>query len=150
MPDTHLLSPRRRVVRPVERIAPRSSSLAAFRCLQVGYTILPVVAGIDKFTRLLADWDMYLAAPIQRLIPFRGDAFMYGVGAIEILAGLLVAVRPRVGAWVVAAWLGGITLNLLIQRPFLDIALRDIGLIFGACALGLLAREIDARRVFAP
>src|SRR5688572_30214138 len=146
MADTRLLEPRR-AIRPVERIAPRSSALAAFRCLRAGYAILPIVAGLDKFTRLMADWDMYLAAPIQRALPFRADAFMYGVGVIEILAGVLLAVRPRVGAWVVAAWLGAITVNLLIQRPFLDIALRDIGLIFGACALGLLARDFDARRI---
>ena len=146
MPDTHVVQQRRfyhRVTR-TDRIAPRFA-YRAFRCLQSGYVLLPILAGIDKFTRLLADWDMYLAAPIQRLLPIRGDAFMYGVGVVEILAGVLVAVRPRVGAWVVAAWLGAITVNLLIQRPFLDIALRDVGLIFGACALGLLAREFDTR-----
>ena len=146
MPDTHVLQQRRvlrvtRTERTVSRFAYR-----AFRCLQAGFVLLPVLAGVDKFTRLMADWDMYLAAPIERMLPIRGDAFMYGVGIIEILAGILVAVRPRVGAWVVAGWLGAITVNLLIQRPFLDIALRDIGLIFGACALGLLAREFDAPR----
>ena len=145
MPDTHVVEHRRvyRAAR-VERLVPRFA-YRAFRCLQAGFVLLPVVAGLDKFTRLMADWDMYLAAPIERLLPIRGDAFMYGVGVIEILAGVLVAVRPRVGAWVVAGWLGAITLNLLIQRPFLDIALRDLGLIFGACALGLLAREFDTR-----
>jgi hypothetical protein len=68
---------------------------------------------------------------------------MYGVGVIEILAGLLVAFRPSVGAWVVAAWLGAITINLLMPPGYYDIALRDIGLIFGACALGYLARDVD-------
>src|SRR6188474_1209995 len=133
MPDTHVVEHRRvyRVARR-ERTAPRSA-YRAFRCLQAGFVALPILAGLDKFTRLMADWDMYHAAPIQRLLPISGDAFMYGVGVVEILAGVLVAARPRVGAWVVAAWLGAITLNLLIQRPFLDIALRDIGLMFGAC-----------------
>jgi len=145
MVDTRVVEHRRVFkVSRTERIAPRFA-YRAFRCLQVGFVALPILAGVDKFTRLMADWDMYLAAPIQRLLPISGDAFMYGVGVVEILAGVLVALRPRVGAWVVAAWLCGITFNLLIQRPFLDIALRDIGLIFGACALGLLAREFDTR-----
>lgn len=148
MAGTRLLEPRRRADTPVLADlvgASRRPAYRAFRCLQAGYIALPILAGLDKFTRLMADWDMYLATPIQRMLPISGDAFMYGVGVIEILAGVVVAVRPRVGAWVVAAWLGAITLNLLLPPGYWDIALRDIGLIFGASALGLLAREFDRR-----
>lgn len=148
MAGTRLLEPRRRVGTPVLADlagTSRRPAYRAFRCLQAGYIALPVLAGLDKFTRLLADWDMYLASPIERMLPISGDAFMYGVGVIEILAGVLVAVRPVVGAWVVAAWLGAITLNLLLPPGYGDIALRDIGLIFGASALGLLARDFDRR-----
>jgi hypothetical protein len=146
MADTRLLEPRRaaRVVR--SDVALRSPAYQAYQCLRAGYTLLPLLAGVDKFTRLLADWEMYLATPIQRALPISGVAFMYGTGVIEILAGLLVAFRPRVGAWVVAAWLGAITINLLLPPGYYDIALRDVGLIFGASALGLLAREYDLRR----
>lgn len=147
MADTHLLEPRR-VVRPVRAEAVvRSPAYQAYACLRAGYTVLPIVAGLDKFTRLLTDWEMYLATPIERMLPISGVAFMYGTGVIEILAGLLVAFRPRIGAWVVAAWLGAITINLLLPPGFYDIALRDVGLIFGASALGLLARQFDVRRV---
>lgn len=144
MPGTRLLEPARARVEPA---APRartfSAARSAYACLKAGYIALPILAGVDKFTRFMADWDMYLASPIQRMLPVSGDVFMYGVGVIEILAGLLVAFRPSVGAWVVAAWLGGITINLLLPPGYYDIALRDIGLIFGACALGYLARDVD-------
>jgi hypothetical protein len=146
MADTHLLEPRRaaRVVRA--GVPVRSSAYQAFVCLRAGYTLLPILAGLDKFTRLLTEWEMYLSTPIERMLPISGKAFMYGTGVVEILAGVLVAVRPRVGAWVVAAWLGAITINLLLPPGYYDIALRDVGLIFGASALGLLAREHDRRR----
>src|SRR5687768_15726293 len=105
MADTHVVEHRRVVrVRRVVRSVPRPG-YSAFRCLQAGYIALPILAGVDKFTRLMADWDMYIASPVARALPVSGDAFMYGVGVVEILAGLLVAFRPRVGAWVVAAWL---------------------------------------------
>lgn len=143
MPDTNVLERRRPAVPVLAVGVARRPAYRAYRCLHAGYVLLPLVAGIDKFTRVLADWDMYLASPIHRALPIRGDAFMYGVGVIEIFAGILVAIRPAVGAWVVAAWLGAITLNLLLPPHYLDLALRDIGLIFGACALGLLARDVE-------
>jgi hypothetical protein len=144
MAGTRLLEPARaRVELDVVQTRKALGRRAAYQCLKAGYIALPILAGIDKFTRLMADWDMYLSAPFERMLPVRGDVFMYGVGVIEILAGLLVAFRPSVGAWVVAAWLGAITINLLMPPGYYDIALRDIGLIFGACALGYLARDVD-------
>jgi len=145
MADTHLLERRRVLSRTVAADVgvTRHASYRAYQCLKAGYIVLPILAGVDKFTRFLADWDMYLAGPVERLLPFSGDAFMYGVGVVEILAGVLVALRPRIGAWVVAGWLGAIVVNLLLPPGFYDIALRDVGLIFGACALGFLARSYD-------
>lgn len=146
MADTHVVERRVVVTRTVgaEGVA-RRPSFRAYQCLKAGFIVLPILAGVDKFTRVMADWDMYLASSVERLLPVSGDAFMMGAGVVEILAGVLVAVRPAVGAWVVAAWLGAIVVNLLLPPGYYDIALRDVGLIFGASALGLLAKDFDRR-----
>jgi hypothetical protein len=148
MADTRVLEPRkvRKADRVEEvRIVPvelsRRPAYQAYRCLHIGFVVLPILAGLDKFFQIMTNWDMYLAGPIERMLPVSGHTFMVASGVVEIAAGLLVAILPRVGAWVVAGWLGGIVLNLLIARNFYDVALRDVGLIFGAVALGLLARE---------
>lgn len=120
--------------------APRPST-GAYQLLRLGFAVAPILAGIDKFFHLLTNWDMYLAQPVERILGGTAHTFMLAVGAIEILAGLLVAIVPRVGAWIVALWLGGITVNLLLPPGFYDIALRDFALMLGAIALGLLARE---------
>jgi hypothetical protein len=111
----------------------------AFLILYAGFVVLPIVAGFDKFCHVLVNWDVYLAPRIAELLPVTGHTFMLVVGVIEVLAGVLVAVRPRLGAWVVAAWLWGIILNLLLVPGFYDIALRDFGLSLGAVALARLA-----------
>ena len=113
----------------------------AYLILHAGFTALPILAGLDKFFHLLVDWDQYLAPVVTRLLPLSGHAFMLAVGVIEVIAGLLVALRPRVGAWVVALWLWGIVVNLLLIPGFYDIALRDFGLSLGALALARLSRE---------
>jgi hypothetical protein len=104
-----------------------------------------VIAGLDKFFHALVNWDMYLAPRVERILPVSGYTFMLAVGVIEIAAGFLVALRPRVGASVVAAWLGGIIVNLLLAGNFYDIALRDFGLALGALALARLGREFDPK-----
>src|SRR5205085_2382031 len=105
------------------------------------------IAGLDKFAHLLANWDKYLAPPFARMLGSAGaHTFMLVVGVVEIIAGLLVAIRPRIGAYVVAAWLAGIILNLAIGGQYLDVALRDLGLCLGALALGRLAAVYDSRR----
>jgi hypothetical protein len=111
----------------------------AYHALQLGFVAAPVIAGLDKFTHLLVDWDKYLAPSIARLSPIGGHGLMLVVGVVEILAGLLVAVRPRIGGLVVAAWLVGIIINLLLTGGYYDIALRDLGLALGAFALSRLA-----------
>jgi hypothetical protein len=103
-----------------------------------------VLFGLDKFFNWSVDWTVYLAPWIDDLAPGSAQQFMYFVGAVEIAAGLLVAVAPRLGGLVVAAWLGGIILNLLtVDAPrFYDLALRDLGLLLGALALARLASGI--------
>jgi hypothetical protein len=111
----------------------------AYQILHVGFAVLPIVAGLDKFFHILVNWDMYLAPFIARLSPISGHNLMMIIGAIEIIAGILVAIKPRIGAYVVAAWLCGIIINLLLLSGYYDVALRDFGLSLGALALGRLS-----------
>ena len=111
----------------------------AFLLLRTVFTVAPIAFGLDKFVNLLTDWPGYLAPFADRLVPGTAQQAMYAVGVIEILAGLLVAARPRYGAAVVAAWLAGIIVNLLILGNYYDVALRDFGLLVAALALARLA-----------
>jgi len=118
-------------------------SYAAYRILHVGFTALPILAGLDKFFHILVNWDQYLAPRVASLSPINGNSLMLLVGLVEIVAGLIIAFKPRFGSYVVAAWLWVIILNLLLIPGFYDIALRDFGLSLGALALGQLSREYD-------
>lgn len=111
----------------------------AYQVLHIAFTAAPVIAGLDKFFHLLCNWDKYLAPWISNLSPIGGHNLMLGIGVIEIIAGLLVAVRPKIGALVVGLWLCGIIVNLLSFGAYLDIALRDLGLALGAFALWRLS-----------
>jgi hypothetical protein len=123
----------------------------AYRILHVGFAVLPIVAGLDKFTQLLTDWTQYLAPVFPQMLGISKATFMLGVGVIEIVAGLIVATIPRVGAYIVMAWLFGIIVNLLLIGGYYDIALRDFGLALGAIALGRLAQAHHLRsEVVAP
>src|SRR5438128_1460111 len=102
----------------VSAVEVRSPSHQAFQLLHTAYTIAPLAAGADKFFHFLANWDMYCAPAIPRLIGMGVHPFMLIVGVVEIIAGLLVAVAPRIGGWVVAAWFGGIIVNLLMLGSF--------------------------------
>jgi hypothetical protein len=113
----------------------------AYQVLHFAFTVAPILAGIDKFFHLLADWDMYLAPWIARLSPIGGHGLMLAAGVIEIAAGALVALKPRIAAGIVCAWLLAIIVNLVSMGMFLDIALRDLGLALGALALQRLAAE---------
>ena len=115
----------------------------AYEILHWGFVAAPVIAGADKFVGLLTNWDKYLAPAFSRLTPLSVHATMLVVGVIEIVAGLVVALRPRIGAYVVAAWLVGIIVNLLLLGGFYDVALRDFGLFLGALALGRLSEVYD-------
>ena len=119
----------------------------AYVLLRIGYVVLPLWMGIDKFTKVLQpDWPHYLAPWIVNLIPFSAQTAMYVVGAIEILAAVMVALKPRYASYVVALWLAGIIINLLTYPGFYDIALRDFGLLVGALALARLAWAYDRPR----
>ena len=131
------------------RVVVRSEpAYQAYQVLHIAFVLAPTVAGLDKFFHWLVNWDQYLAPQIARILPFSGHTFMLAVGVIEVIAGLLVAARPRWGAGVVAAWLAGIVVNLVIQGRYFDIALRDVGLMLAAVALGRLALlyDLPARR----
>jgi hypothetical protein len=109
--------------------------------LRIGFTAAPILFGIDKFFNWTVHWPIYLAPWINDIVPGSGQQMMYAVGVIEIVAGVAVAVVPRIGAPLVAAWLFGIIVNLLTNDPptYYDIALRDFGLLLGALALTRLA-----------
>ena len=111
----------------------------AFALLRVGFVVAPILFGLDKFLDWLVDWRVYLAPEINDLIPGTAHQAMLAVGVIEIVAGLVVAVRPKWGGYLVAAWLGGIIVNLLMLGDYYDVALRDFGLLLGALALARLA-----------
>src|SRR5690242_21019480 len=138
-------------------IDPRAESLAtgfgerlkgdpayqAFTLLRLAFTVAPILFGLDKFFDVMVDWEQYLAPWIDDIVPGSAATAMHLVGVVEILAGVLVALKPRYGAYVVAAWLGGIIVNLLTYSGFYDIALRDFGLMLGALTLARLASIYD-------
>lgn len=109
----------------------------AHRVLHVGFSVLPILAGADKFLHVLTDWEKYLAPWVDAIVPGSAHAFMSAAGLVEIAAGVLVAVAPRIGGFVVAAWLAGIIVNLVALPEYWDVAARDLGLALGALALGL-------------
>jgi hypothetical protein len=121
-------------------------SYQAYRILQVGFTVAPILAGLDKFFNLLVDWDKYLPSAVNNLVGGHGHALMLVVGVIEVVAGVGVALRPRIFSYVVAAWLWGIIINLLLIPGYFDVALRDFGLSLGALALGRLSAEYSDKR----
>lgn len=114
----------------------------AYEILHIGFTVAPILFGLDKFLNLMVSWDKYLAPWMVRIV---GDAhrFMYLIGVIEIVAGIVVAIKPRWGAYIVALWLLGIILNLLTYPGFYDVALRDFGLLLAALALGRLSQVYE-------
>ena len=131
---------------PCERARPRDPAYQAFWLLRIGFTVAPILFGLDKFFHVLVDWDRYLAPEITDLFNAEAHTLMYAVGVIEIVAGLVVAVRPRFGGYLVAAWLAGIIVNLLLIADYYDIALRDFGLLLGALTLARLATAFPARQ----
>ena len=115
----------------------------AFALLRIGFTVAPILFGLDKFLDWLVDWRIYLAPQFNDLIPGNAHQAMLIVGVIEIVAGLAVALKPKFGGYLVAAWLAGIIVNLLLQADHYDVALRDFGLLLGALTLARLAAAND-------
>lgn len=118
----------------------------AFWLLRLAFIVAPIAFGLDKFAHVLVDWDIYLASEFTDLFNAQAHTLMYYVGAIEIVAGLVVALRPRFGGYLVAAWLGGIIVNLLLMADYYDVALRDFGLMLAALTLARLASAFPTRR----
>ncbi|MBO0813255.1 MAG: hypothetical protein J2P23_14595 [Microlunatus sp.] len=123
------------------------SAYTAFWILRIGFVVLPFWMGLDKFVKVLTpDWPHYLAPWIVGLLPFSAQTAMYIVGIIEMIAGLLIAIKPRYAAYVVALWLAGIIVNYLTYSGFYDIALRDFGLLIAALALAALSAVYNRPR----
>jgi hypothetical protein len=135
---THLTHPRTTATDPARQ---------AFLLLRTVFTIAPIAFGVDKFLGWLTDWEQYLAPAVNDMIPGDAHQAMLAVGVVEVIAGVVVALRPDVGAWVVAAWLAGIIGNLLLIQDFYDVALRDFGLLVAAVALARLATYAYPRPV---
>src|SRR5215208_5884367 len=126
----------------VERLK-EDPAYQAFLLLRIGFAVAPILFGLDKFFDVMVNWEIYLAPWINDIVPGDAGTAMGLVGVIEILAGIAVAVKPRYGAYLVAAWLGGIIINLLTYSGYYDIALRDFGLLLGALTLARLASKFD-------
>jgi hypothetical protein len=132
---------------PEPDVLRRDPAAQAFMLLRIAFTVAPILFGLDKFAEVLTDdWTRYLATEFNDLIPGSAQDAMYMVGAIEIVAGLIVFVVPRLGGVLVAAWLGGIIVSLLLVGGYGDIALRDFGLLLGALTLARLASAYSGRQ----
>jgi uncharacterized membrane protein YphA (DoxX/SURF4 family) len=125
---------------PAETIS-GSPARQAFWILRFGFTVAPILAGLDKFFHLLVNWDQYLPGVVTRISPVPSHTLMLIVGVIEIVAGIGIALKPRIFAYIVAAWLAIIIINLLLIPGYFDIALRDLGLFLAALALARLSQQ---------
>jgi uncharacterized membrane protein YphA (DoxX/SURF4 family) len=146
--STATLDPRAQAPELSARFAQRlkaDPAYQAFLLLRIAFTVAPIVFGLDKFFNVLVDWEVYLAPWINDIVPGSASTAMHLVGVVEIVAGIAVALKPRYGAYIVAAWLAGIVINLLTYSGFYDIALRDFGLMLGALTLARLASLYDPR-----
>jgi uncharacterized membrane protein YphA (DoxX/SURF4 family) len=125
--------------------AASSPAHQAYRILHFGFTVAPILAGLDKFFHLLVNWDQYLPGVVAKVSPVQSHTLMLVVGVIEIVAGIGVALKPRIFAYIVAAWLAVIIVNLLLIPGYFDVALRDFGLLLGALALARLSQQFSRR-----
>lgn len=128
-------------VTAVDHQLQHSPARQAFRILQFAFTVAPILAGLDKFFHLLVNWDKYLPGVVASISPIPAHTLMLIVGVIEIVAGIGVALKPRIFAYIVAAWLAIIIINLLLIPGYFDVALRDLGLLLAALALGRLSQQ---------
>lgn len=128
----------------LDQTALMSRAQEAYSLLLLGFVAAPILAGLDKFFYLMADWDKYVAPFLETLVGGQASTLMLVAGVVEVAAGIGVWIRPRIFSYVVAAWLGAIILNLLLIPGFFDVALRDLGLLLGALALGRLSGVVNA------
>ena len=123
--------------------AASSPAYQGYRILQFGFTVAPILAGLDKFFHLLVNWDQYLPGVVAKVSPIPPHTLMLVVGVIEIATGIGVALRPRIFAYIVAVWLAVIIINLLLIPGYFDVALRDLGLLLAALALARLSQQFS-------
>lgn len=119
---------------------------SVYNLLKIVFVVVPIVAGLDKFTNLLVSWDMYINPLLLKILPVNGHTFMYVVGVIEIAAGAIVFAQPRIGAYIVSAWLVCIALSLLTSGHFLDVAVRDLVMSVGAFSLARISVLVDEKQ----
>ena len=129
--------------RDVDQRTLAQPAFQAYQILRLGFMVAPIIAGIDKFTHLLVNWDQYLPSVVNRMVGGHGHELMLVAGVIEIVAGLGVFFKPKIFAYVVSAWLVLIIVNLLLVPGYFDVALRDLGLALGALALARLSQSYD-------
>ena len=127
----------------VTSTAANSPAYQGYRILHFGFTVAPILAGLDKFFHLLVNWDQYLPGVVARVSPIPPHTLMLVVGVIEIVAGIGVALKPRIFAYIVAGWLAVIIINLLLIPGYFDVALRDFGLLLAALALARLSQQFS-------
>jgi hypothetical protein len=127
----------------METLSTNQSIQPVFNVLKYTYGLVPIVAGADKFTDLLTQWDKYLHPGIASMLPFAPHTFMLIVGVIEIIAGLIVLVRPAIGGYIVMAWLTLIALTLLASGNYLDVAVRDLVMAIGAFSMARIAKIVS-------
>jgi uncharacterized membrane protein YphA (DoxX/SURF4 family) len=142
--SAHAAAPDTSLSRPgTAALLERDAGYHAFLLLRIAFTVAPIAFGLDKFFNVMVDWTQYLAPWINDILPGNAHDGMHIVGVVEIVAGLAVALRPRFGTPLVAAWLAGIIVNLLTYSGYYDVALRDFGLMLGALTLTRLAWTYD-------
>ncbi|MCY1538292.1 hypothetical protein D9M68_738250 [compost metagenome] len=126
----------------MESISLNQSIKPTFNLLKLTFGIVPIVAGLDKFTNILTKWEQYINPDLVDMLPFSAHTFMMVVGVIEIVAGIIVLIRPKIGGLIVSAWLTLIALTLLASGSFLDVAVRDLVMAIGAFAITRLAKLV--------
>ena len=126
-------------------VSTSSPAYQAYWILRIGFTVAPILAGLDKFFHLLVNWDQYLPDVVAKVSPIQPHGLMLLVGVIEIVAGIGVALKPRIFAYIVAAWLALIIINLLLIPGYFDVALRDLGLLLAALALARLSEQFAGK-----
>ena len=131
----------------MEKTIERRKIITVQNLLKIIFMVVPIVAGLDKFTNLLVHWDIYINPLVLKVLPVSGQEFMYVVGIIEIAAGIIVFANPRTGAYIVSAWLVCIALNLLISGHFLDVAVRDLVMASGAFTLARLSDLVSQEQM---
>jgi hypothetical protein len=143
MSTTTTTTPDRAVAPGIDAHRLDDPAFQAFTLLRIGFTVAPILFGLDKLLDWLVDWRIYLAPEINDLVPGTAHQALLAIGVIEIAAGVVVAVRPKLGGYLVAAWLAGIITNLVLQADFYDVVLRDVGLLLAALSLARLAAAFD-------